>query len=204
MVNTYHLVNPIIKGDNFENKITAKNSIEAANKLYKGLSKHFNHNVMKFYFSIQKGDNDNDSNGKFYHFQVTENRNEDQVKFKLQPHMIQNELISVERFKMKLNEFNEKFSSDEETQKGGKKKKKHKKHKKHSSSDKSSSSSSESDSDSDLFTEDLYRRARRHVPVSQPFYYWWYDPYLYSLDSVFIPTFYPYITPYIELSLKLP
>jgi hypothetical protein len=203
MVNTYHLVNPIIKGDNFENKITAKNSIEAANKLYKGLSKHFNHNVMKFYFSIQKGDNDSNGNGKFYHFQVTENRNEDQVKFKLQPHMIQDELTSVERFKMKLNEFNEKFTSDEDTQKGGEKKKKHKKH---SSSDKSSSSSSESDSDSDsdLFTEDLYRRARRHVPVSQPFYYWWYDPYLYSLDSVFIPTFYPYITPYIELSLKLP
>jgi len=41
MVNKYYLVNPQIKGDNFENSVSAKNSIEAANKIYKGLSNNY-------------------------------------------------------------------------------------------------------------------------------------------------------------------
>ena len=40
MVNTYHLVNPHIKGTNFENTISSKNSIDAANKFYGNLSTH--------------------------------------------------------------------------------------------------------------------------------------------------------------------
>ena len=101
MVNKYYLVNPQIKGDNFENSVSAKNSIEAAKKLYNGLSTHFSHNVMKFYFTLQKGDSD-----KYSHFQVSEKRNHDQVKFQIQPYILPDELTSIERFKMKLKDFN--------------------------------------------------------------------------------------------------
>lgn len=195
MSNIYHLVNPMIKGDNFESSITAKNSVEAANKIYKNVSKHFNHNVMKFNFSLQKG------GGKFYHFQVSENRKNDEVKYNLQSFTLQNEDDATDRFKQKLNEFNKKF---ENSQEAGKHSSKSKKHKKKSKKDDSSESSSSDSSLYDSLTENIYRRAKRTVPVSQPFYYWWYDPYLYSLDNVFIPTFYPYVTPYIELSLRYP
>ena len=53
MVNTYNLVNPCIKGQ-FNSEIKAKNSLEAAKQLYNNMSEHFNNNVPKFYFSIQK------------------------------------------------------------------------------------------------------------------------------------------------------
>ena len=218
MVNKYYLVNPQIKGDNFENSVSAKNSIEAAKKLYNGLSKHFSHNVMKFYFTLQKGDSD-----KYSHFQVSEKRNNDQVKFQIQPYILPDELTSIERFKMKLKDFNYKFDKqddgdeeniksksyggarddkdddDDEDDKKSKKKSKNKKNKKKKESSSSESSSSD---DSDIFTETLYKRAKKYTPISQPFYYWWYDALLYNTNSLFIPTFYPYVYPYIEYSWK--
>ena len=226
MVNKYYLVNPQIKGDNFENSVSAKNSIEAAKKLYNGLSTHFSHNVMKFYFTLQKGDSD-----KYSHFQVSEKRNNDKVKFQIQPYILPDELTSIERFKMKLADFNNKFEEqdgedddkinskkkksksqdggrddkededddDEDNEKSKKKSKKKKNKKKESSSSESSSSSD----DSDIFTETLYKRAKRYTPISQPFYYWWYDALLYNTNSLFIPTFYPYVYPYIEYSWKI-
>ena len=52
-------------------------------------------------------------------------------------------------------------------------------------------------------SEYIYKRANKYS-VTQPFNYWWYDPYLYGLNSVYIPTFYSYTTPYVELALILP
>ena len=50
-------------------------------------------------------------------------------------------------------------------------------------------------------SEDFYRDAVTYVPTtSQPIYYMYYDPLVYKLDSVFIPTWYAYITPYVELN----
>lgn len=178
MVNTYVLVNPHIEGK-FQSKIKAKNSLEAAHILYKNLSEHFNNSVPKFHFSVQKGSS---GDGKLYHFQVKEDRNENEVNFKIEPMEIRDE-ESVTRFQSKLETFKAKFGQD-----GGKKKSKDK---------------DDSDSDWDDSSDDFYRRARSYVPATQPIYYWWYDPYVYRLDSVYIPTFYSYVVPYIELSLKL-
>ena len=72
-------------------------------------------------------------------------------------------------------------------------------------SKKSKKSKDDSDSDSsdwDASPDDLYRRAKSYS-INQPIYYWWYDPFVYRLDSIYIPTFYSYVTPYIELSLSL-
>ena len=187
MVNSYVLVNPHIEG-NFKSKLKAKNSNEAANIFYKNLSEHFNNSVPKFHFSIQKGSS---GDGKYYHFEVKEKMNENEVTFKVKQMNITGEADVISSFKTKLENFKAKLNQD-----GGKKKsKKSKKSKKHMSDD--------SDSDFDDSSDDFYRRAKSYMPANQPIYYWWYDPYLYRLDSIYVPTFYAYVRPYIELSLTL-
>lgn len=177
MSNTYVLVNPYIQGE-FKNTVKAANSIEAGKILYKGLSEHFNNAVPKFYFTIQKGGS---GNGKHYHFKVKEQRKNDNISFTLEPYEVAGG-INLDSFTNKLNNFKNKFA-----QNGGKKSKKSKKSKKDSSEDSDDSS-------------DDYRRMSSYVPVvNQPFYYWWYDPAVYRLDSYYVPTFYSYVTPVIEI-----
>jgi hypothetical protein len=184
MVNTYQLVNPFIQGK-FKSTIKAKNSVEAANIFYKTLSEHFNNSVPQFNFTIHKGSS---GNGNYYHFQVQENRNKEEVSFSIEPLQLKNAESAVENFKSRLSKFKSKFAQD-----GGKKDKKHRrKHKKHDSDDSSDSESS----------DNFYKKVKSYVPVNQPIYYWWYDPYVYSMDYVYIPTFYSYVTPYIELNLN--
>ncbi len=182
MVNTYVLVNPHIEG-NFKSKIKAKNSQEAANIFYKNLSEHFNNFVPKFHFTIQKGSS---GDGKLSHFEVKEQMEDKEVTFKVRPMSIKGEEEAVQSFKSRLDNFKAKLNQD-----GGKKKAK-----------KSSKHDLDDDSDFDDSSDDFYRRAKSYVPTTQPIYYWWYDPYLYRLDSVYIPTFYAYVRPYIELSIK--
>ena len=54
---------------------------------------------------------------------------------------------------------------------------------------------SESNSDS---SKNFYKKAQTYKQADvPPLYYWWYNPGVYNLDSVFIPTFYSYVTPYL-------
>jgi hypothetical protein len=152
------------------------------------LSEHFNNSVPIFHFSIQKGSS---GEGKYYHFQVKENRQENEVSFNIKPYTILGEQEAIQRFESKLANFKSKFHQD-----GGKKKSKKDQKSKH---DDDSSDSS----DFDISEDNIYKRAKSYLPTAQPIYYWWYDPYVYRLDSIYIPTFYSYATPYIELSLKL-
>lgn len=191
MVNTYLLVNPHIEGK-FNSKIKAINSQEAGSIFYKNLSEHFNNSVPKFHFTIQKGSS---GDGKYYHFEVKEERSDNEVNFNIRPMTIQGESDALERFKSKLDNFKSKFAQD-----GGKKKSKKSKKSRKSRSKDSSEDSDSSDMES---SDDFYKRAKTYMPATQPIYYWWYDPYLYRLDSIYIPTFYSYITPYIELSISL-
>jgi hypothetical protein len=185
------LVNPHIEG-NFNSKIKAKNSNEASNIFYKNLSEHFNNSVPVFHFTIQKGKS---GSGKYFHFQVKENRTDDEVSFKVKKMDIAGDQESMQSFKSRLDNFKAKFNQD-----GGKKDKYRRK--KDKDKDKDGSDSSDS-SDFDRSSDNFYRRAKSYLPVNQPIYYWWYDPYLYNLNSLYIPTFYSYVTPYIELNLRV-
>lgn len=185
MSNIYTLSNPYVQG-NFNNKIKAKNSIEAAQKFYKGLSEHFNNAVPKFYFTIQKGGS---GKGKYYHFQVKEKRSGDNVSFTLESY--DNINYNIDQFENRLNNFKNKIA-----QSGGK----NKKHKK--SKDSESSSDSDSDMNSDSSID--YKNISRLVSIDQPIYHWWYDPSIYRLDTYYIPTFYAYVTPVIEIVLNNP
>ncbi len=183
MANKYVLVNPYISGK-FESTIKANNSNEAAKMFYNNISEHFNNAVPKFFFTIQKGGS---GKGKYYHYRSIEKRNKEDVSFLIKPHTIKGENMSL--FEKRLSQFKEK-----DIQNGGKKH--NKKHSKDSSD--SSSDSSLSDSDSEIFSV-----SQTYIPsFNQPIYYWWYDPQVYNLKSFYIPTFYSYVTPIIEISMN--
>ena len=196
MVNKYKLINPYIKGE-FESKVEGNNSVEAAKTFYKNLSEHFNNNVPKFYFTIQKGG----SKGKFYHFEVKEKKTNDEVNYSIKPYKIKDEDSAVEQFVENFNKFKGRFN-------GGAPKRKNSKGKKSSRRSSKTKSKKYDSSESSEDSYDFYREAKSYVPVtSQPLYYMYYDPLVYRLDSVYIPTFYQYAQPYWEIasySYKLP
>jgi hypothetical protein len=201
MANTYSLVNPHVSGT-VDTKISADNSLQAAKKAYKNLAKHFNNNIPKFYFTLQKG-----SKGKFYHFEVKEKKEDEKVNFSIQSFQIKgNEKKAVSEFQKKLSNFKKKT----ETEGGGSKKKSKKGSKKKSKkgskkSRKDSSSSEDSDSDISDSDDNYYKRAQKYVHTndySYPISYWWYDPYVYNLNSFYVPTFYAPLSPYIEIELQ--
>ena len=217
MVNTYVLVNPYIQGS-FDKKIKAKNSIEAGKILYNSLSEHFNNNIPKFLFTIQKGSS---GKGKYYNFKVKENKKDNEINFSIEPFSIKNEKNAFKSFEKKLSEFKEK--NVENDQEGGAKKKKPSKKgsktKKGSKGKKTNGGKkAKKEIEVEVDEEDIFdnidsdieddspdvstKRVQRYVPTSTfPIYNYWYDPYLYRLNSVYIPTFYSYVTPYIQIEL---
>ena len=189
MGNKYKLVNPYIKGE-FETKIDAKNSVEAAKLFYKNLSEHFNNSVPKFYFTIQKGGS---GKGKFYHFEVKEKKVNDSVDYTIKPFEIKGEEEAMAQYLENFDHFKGRFN-------GGAGRKSSRRGSKKSSRRSSRHLEDEISSDSD----DFYREAKSYVPVaSSPFYYMYYDPLLYKVDSVFIPTYYAYVSPFSEINTRL-
>jgi hypothetical protein len=181
MSNLYRLVNPTIQGD-MKTSVKSKNSATAARTLYKNLSEHFSNNIPKFHFTIQKGGS---GKGKYYHFVVKEMKtNADEVSFNIEPYTIENESYLIGEFEGKLKSFTSKFQKA-----GGKAKK-------------SSKKSRKSTEDSEFFDsdEEIYVNAQTYRPiVGSPMYYWWYDSKLYNLKSLYLPTFYPYVLPYVQV-----
>ena len=172
MSQTYNLVNPFIQGS-IKTSVKADNSVKAANKLYENISEHFNNDVPLLNITIQKG-----TNGKFYHFQIKEKKANQEIDWSVEPYVLKDN-NKVKSFKNKLNNFKNKIKV------GGKKDK-----------DKDSSSESSIDSPHRNYKKYYYNTAT--FPIS----YFWYDPYIYSLDTFFIPTFYAPLTPYIEIAIN--
>jgi|APSaa5957512535_1039671.scaffolds.fasta_scaffold115094_2 hypothetical protein len=202
MSNTYKLVNPYIKGE-YRTKIKTKNSIDAAKKFYKTLSEHFNNNVPRFYFTIQKGGS---GKGKFYHFEVKETKEFEEVNYSIQPYEIENEDQAIEGFITNFKKFKGRFQGGAKKRRSSKRRSSKRRSSKRRSSKKTSRKSSRRSSrksldDSPVSSDDFYRQAKSYVPVtSQPIYHMYYDPLVYKLDSVFIPTFYAYTFPYMEIN----
>jgi hypothetical protein len=179
MVNKYKLVNPYIKGE-FESKIEAKNSVEAAKSFYKSLSEHFNNSVPKFYFSIQKGGS---GKGKFYHFVVNEKRKNEEVDYSIKPFEIKDENRAMKNYLSNFENFKGRYNGG--AKRGSKRSSKRR-------------SKRTMDDDSSTDSSEYYREATTYVPVaSQPFSYMYYDPIVYQVDTVFFPTFYSYNTPFL-------
>jgi len=192
MVNQYTLVNPYIVGK-INTTVKAKNSHDAATQIYKSISEHFNNEVSEFYFTLMKGGSidtsQKNTTGKYYNFKVNENRKKNEVSFSINEIELNDADYINTKFKGKLEEYKKKIDNK---QSGGKKKLKKKKSKSKSKSKKEESESSDSDLSSE--SDDIYLRTRKKY-YSEPIYYWWYDPFVYRLDNIFVPTFYSYTTP---------
>jgi len=206
MSNIYNLVQPYILGS-IEKSVHANNSNEAARQIYSNLSEHFNNSIPTFFFSLQKGQS---GGGKYYHFVVNENREDNEVSYAIKNYNVLDE--DLEEFKLAQKEFINKYNntiggSDKKKKKKKKSKSsKKKKHHKDDDDDISSSSSSSSSSDEDIFitdTENIYRRVRRYVIEDDPIHFWWCRPSLYGryIDP-FIPTFYSVNKPHIQISIR--
>lgn len=186
MVNTYKLVNPQIKGT-MKTKVKSPNSIEAGKELYNNLSEHFNNNIPKFYFTIQKGSS---GKGKYYHFLVEEKRKGEDVNFSIEPISLRGESSANKKLEKNIEKYNNRKSEQE----GGDKKKSKKK----ASAKKKSSKKNKNDS-SDSDDSEEYELAYV-TTYDYPIDYWYYTPSIYDIDTYFIPTFYNTVTPYIEIS----
>ena len=197
MSNTYKLVNPYLKGEDFETKIDAKNSLDAAKSFYKSLSEHFSNNVPKFYFTIQKGGS---GKGKFYHFVVKEKKINDSVDYTIAPFEIKGEEEAMSKYLDNFEQFKGRFQGGASKGRRGSKKSSRRSSRRSSRKSSRRSLSDEISSDSD----DFYREAKSYVPVaSSPFYYMYYDPLVYNVDSVFIPTYYAYVSAFSEINTRL-
>ena len=219
MVNTYIMVNPYIEGS-FEKSIKAKNSIEAGKLLYTSLSEHFNNNVPKFLFTIQKGGS---GKGKYYSFKVKEDKLNDEINFSIEPYTVKDEMNVYKNIQKNITDFQNKINVKAQT--GGAKKakdskktktaKKTKDTKKAKTSKKAKDSSDDSDiednfefdadEDFDLDDSPKYNKksVQRYMPNGNyPISHWYYDPYLYRLNSMYVPTFYSYVIPYVEILLR--
>lgn len=200
MVNQYKLVNPYIKGS-FETKIDASNSLDAAKQFYKNLSENFNNNIPAFYFSIQKG-----GKGKFYHFEVKEKKVNDEVNYSIKAYDIKGEKEALEQYVTNFKKFKGRFNGGAVLSNGGAGSKRGSKRGTKRGSKRGSKRSSKSykhdSSESSEDSYDFYREAKSYVPVNtQPFYYMYYDPLVYRLDSTYIPSYYSFAQPaYFEIA----
>jgi hypothetical protein len=166
----YILLNPSIKGKKFKSE--EKTAEGAASDIWGRFSKNIKNYSPEFYFTIK-----NASTNKMYHFQVTEELQNEKVKFTIN--------------KFSCDKDNEKVlldSLDSEIMKGGKH------HRRHKDKDSSSSSSSSS---SDLSFK-LGKNRNLYNTLSLTYY-----PSIYGVRNIFIPTFVTRFTPYINVGLPV-
>ncbi|ARF09449.1 hypothetical protein Indivirus_1_72 [Indivirus ILV1] len=181
---SYKLINPSIEGQ-LKTTFKAKSSLDAANKAWTSVSKYISNNVPKFAFTLE-----NTKDGSLSHFIVKEKLDGKNASFNISKLKVDSDSKKEEEFKNRIAK-----------QAGGKKHRKHSLHASHDSHkehDDSSSSSSSSSSDVKLISpfSPFGHNYWNNTPIS----YWYYDPYFYNLDSLFIPTFVYPLTPYVEIT----
>jgi len=206
---------------NMKKTFDGKTPLEAADKAYKSISKYFNNDVPRFYFTLQEGAvNMEDSepvmmggSNKLHHFVVKEKKEGKDASYNISEFSPKNN-DHLAKFVSKLNDFKTKQSGglrgmddsnsspsdssdsnpkdsssdlDELNFTGGGKK----------WNNSSSSSSSESSDWMDDGEDFYHRKTYKLAPIS----YWWYDPQVYFLKKIYIPTFVSTVTPYVQLEL---
>jgi hypothetical protein len=173
-MSNYKLINPSLQG-NLKNVVSARQPLDAAKQIWTNLSKYITNDVPAFAFTIE-----NQNGGEMHHFKVQETQNKGEAEFKIEEINIKLKDADMKKFKQRAEK------SGKSVMKGGEKDKKDKK------DDSSSSSSSEA-----FDALKMYKKFNRTV---QPITYWWYDPYVYGMSSVYIPTFVTPVLPYIEIA----
>jgi len=173
----YKLANPVIKGK-MNTTFEAKAPHKAASKAYNAVSKYFNNSTPEFIFTLQKVKSKKTDIGEgkvndYFHFKVLENRSGSDVAFEIVPYKKIN--------KTRLNKFRKSIKTvmNENKQTGG----------------------GRYDLDEDELSDDrdLYRSDTGYA--YEPISLWLYDPYLYTIDRLYIPTFVTSVSPYVTYFL---
>jgi hypothetical protein len=180
----YKLVNPYLQGG-IVTSVDAKNENSAAEKIWEGLSKNIVNVVPSFAFTIK----DIKSN-KLYNYSISESQKggSDDVEFTIKPIKIKED--SVKKLNRSISNFEELINdksklSNTSEQKGGDKDDKDDKDEKERKK-----------------LKKIYKKAKMQNYINNiqtPIYYWWYNPLVYDVDYVYIPTFTYPLTPYVQL-----
>lgn len=190
MTEMYKLVNPYIDGS-MNISFEGENGIDAANKAWDTISENLTNNVPKFAFSLEKV-----NDGTLQHFVVSEmlSGNKD-VSFSIDELSLGMTPIQEQVFKKLITESAEKRNSIQK-QNGG-----YRRRYEDDDSSVSSSSSSTSSEEKELYNKLRYMKieADSHKPVKK-ITYWWYNPTVYKLNNLYIPTFKVPLSPYVQLN----
>ena len=178
----YKLVNPLIKGK-LNTTFDASSSLSAAQKAYESFSKYVSNSTPELLFTLQKVKSKSSQAGEgnvsdYHHFKLIENKSGSNVSY---------EIVKYNKVnKDKLKKF-KKFL------------------RKRVKSDQSGGSYSDVDIDDfdDYAEEDLYRSNKKKYGY-EPISFWLYDPYLYPVRRLYIPTFVATVNPYVVYNLYYP
>lgn len=187
----YQLKNPYIKGD-FSNIFIGKWPIDAATKVWKYLSQFFSNNLPQFGFTLEDV-----KNKQLHNFLVQEHpASGEDVNYKITE---LNKLNTAQEagFRKQL----KKFEKSIKQQEGGKL---------FSKCDDSTSSDSDPVYYPHVYYSSPYNTTQSYYPnlkycnfqaCRQPFQYWWYNPIIYKLPSLYIPQFVSPLSPYVHIEL---
>lgn len=181
----YKVVNPRVIGT-FDDTYQVQNVDDAAKKFWENLTKdnkYISGNVPQFLFTIMDV-----STNDLYHYKVLEKMEGKSANYKISKIDLKLTNTQKEGFLNQVEKINKMTS-----QQGGDEEKK-KKRKRYNDDD----SSSSDDSDFPDEVDELFSYIRRKR-VKKPIVYWWYNPTLYKIDTIFTPTFSPGISPYFQL-----
>jgi len=174
-MSNYKLINPYIEGTMITS-FSGASRLDAASGAWNALSKYITNNVPKFAFTLE-----NINDGQLYHFLVKESLSGNKVAdYKISEINLKLKPDVVAQFKNRL------------SMKGGKKHRK-----RGADDDDDDDDDSSSSSTSDIFSAIKLSKA---YSKTQPIVYWWYDPLIYDVSSIYIPTFTTSIVPYIEVA----
>ncbi len=180
-MSSYLLINPIIDGS-INTEFTAKNQLEAANMAYQSMSKYFSNSVKNFKFTLVKSNGQNNldftniKDKNYYHFIVNEKVKNDDVEYSIAPY--NDKIFFFDSFKKNTNNKYNKILN------GGK----------------SKFDKYDDDSDSD----DYYVKKKKNY-ILEPINYWYYNPFIYYSDNLYVPTFvsplnFPYVIDFSPLN----
>ena len=180
----FSLVNPHIEGG-FKTVVSGHNAQDAAQKVWDRLSKYITNNLPKFGFTIERV-----SDKKLFHFLVKESISEGLVDYKLIEH-------DVNLTDQEIKDLRDKIQSFRDSQNGGKHNRKNKDKDKADDSD--DSDELDLDDSSEVYAKVMHKK---FVHQAQPIVYFWYNPLIYRLDYLYVPTFITPLTPYIQIHLS--
>ena len=217
---SYKLINPVIEGK-LKTTFTAKNDLDAANKAWTNISKYISNNVPKFAFTLE-----NINDGSLSHFMVKEKLNGNKnASFNLTKLKVDSDSRKEKEFRNRITQAGGKRDKNRKNKKDDEEEEEDLEEEDDTTTTTCSPRDIINLSPSSAFSTispysalsafSPYSSVSNFSPYSSvsnfspfspynvyqyPIEYWWYDPYYYSLDSLFIPTFVYPLTPYVEIT----